>query len=230
MNKRFLFHAVCLSAVISFFLIPANDVLAFEPLFNSSLTYSAGYVPASVCAADLDGDGDLDLAVANIYSHNVSVLINNGDGMYAGAVNYGTGDGPHSVCAGDMDGDDDLDLAVANEYSRNVSILFNLSGITTDVQDNPLVPVRLSSNYPNPFNPVTTLKFNVPRTGHVTIAVYDVTGRKVRVLVDRVFQMGAFETTWNGKNTAGESVGSGVYFARMETCGHKAVRKMVLLR
>ncbi|MBN2184298.1 MAG: VCBS repeat-containing protein [Candidatus Krumholzibacteriota bacterium] len=148
--------------------------------------------------------------MANSYSHNVSVFFNNGDGTYAAAVNYGVGEQPHSVCAGDLNGGDDIDLVVANYFSDNVSILMNLTNVCTDVLYIPLVPVNLASNYPNPFNPVTTLKFNVPRTGHFTIAVYDVTGRKVRVLVDRVFQMGAFETTWNGKNTAGESDGSGV--------------------
>ncbi len=194
----------------NFFLVTANSVLALEPLFYSSLTYGVGNTPYSICAAYLDGDDDLDLAVANSYSHNVSVFFNNGDGTYAAAVNYGVGEQPHSVCAGDLNGGDDIDLVVANYFSDNVSILMNLTNVCTDVLYIPLVPVNLASNYPNPFNPVTTLKFNVPRTGHFTIAVYDVTGRKVRVLVDRVFQMGAFETTWNGKNTAGESDGSGV--------------------
>ena len=54
--------------------------------------------PRSVFAADLDGDGDQDLAVANYGSNNVSVLKNNGDGTFASAVNYATGTGTQSVC------------------------------------------------------------------------------------------------------------------------------------
>ena len=53
-----------------------------------------GATPASVCAADLDGDGDSDLAVANYGSNNVSILKNNGDGTFAAAVNYGVGSEP----------------------------------------------------------------------------------------------------------------------------------------
>ena len=65
MEKIFLFLAVCFSVTITLFLIPANSVLAFEPLFYSSLIYTAGDLPCSVFAGDLDGDSDLDLAVAN---------------------------------------------------------------------------------------------------------------------------------------------------------------------
>jgi len=113
MKKSPLF-TVFFSATITLFLIPANSVLALEPLFYSSLAYDAGDGPSSVCVGDLDGDNDLDLAVVNQTSDNVSVLLNNGDGTYAASVNYNAGDYPLSVCAGDLDGDYDLDLAVAN--------------------------------------------------------------------------------------------------------------------
>ena len=79
----------------------------------------------SVAIGDLNGDGNLDLAVANSSSNNVSVLLGNGDGSFQSAVNYGAGDGPCSVAIGDLNGDGDLDLAVANRISDNVSILIN---------------------------------------------------------------------------------------------------------
>jgi hypothetical protein len=74
--KKFLFLAVFLSAIVTLFLIPAKSVLASGPLFNSQMTYAAGDGPYSVFAGDLDGDSDLDLAVANCNSDNVSVLLN----------------------------------------------------------------------------------------------------------------------------------------------------------
>ncbi len=97
------------------------DSIPFAPAVN----YGAGDGPNGVFCADLDGDGDLDLAVASYDSDNVSILKNNGDGTYQTAVNYGAGDGPLSVFCADLDGDTDLDLAVANDDSDNVSILKN---------------------------------------------------------------------------------------------------------
>jgi hypothetical protein len=95
--------------------------------FAPAVYYGVGYAPKSVYCADLDGDDDLDLAVANAAGYDVSILMNNGDGSFASAVNYGAGTEPHSVFCADLDGDDHLDLAVANAdlFSGNISILIN---------------------------------------------------------------------------------------------------------
>jgi len=69
--------------------------------FTEPVMYTAGDGPCSIFSADLDGDGDLDLAVANFFSDNVSILKNNGDGTYQSAVNYGAGNGPISVFCAD---------------------------------------------------------------------------------------------------------------------------------
>jgi hypothetical protein len=88
---------------------------------------AAGTAPFSVAAADLDGDSDRDLAVANLGSDDVTILRNNGSGNFAqaGSSPEAAGDGPGSVAAADLDGDGDQDLAVANEDSDNVTILRN---------------------------------------------------------------------------------------------------------
>jgi 3',5'-cyclic AMP phosphodiesterase CpdA len=86
--------------------------------------------PASIFCADLDGDTDLDLAVANAFIDNIPILKNNGDGTFQSATNYGAGNGPYSVFCADLDGDGDLDLAVANDRSDNVSILLNQTAHT----------------------------------------------------------------------------------------------------
>ena len=62
--------------------------------FQSAVNYGAGDEPRSVAIGDLNGDGNPDLAVANVGSDNVSVLLGNGDGSFQSAVNYGAGDGP----------------------------------------------------------------------------------------------------------------------------------------
>ncbi len=75
----------------------------------------------SVTAADVDGDGAVDLVTANSYSNTVSVLRNLGDGTFAAQVTYAVGDCPCSVTAADVDGDGAVDLVTANSYSDTVS-------------------------------------------------------------------------------------------------------------
>ena len=99
------------------------DSIPFAPAVNYPL--GVGDSPSSVFCADLDGDNDLDLAVANSATDNVSILKNNGDGTFASAENFGAGDGPYALFCADLDGDNDPDLAVANYWSNNVSILKN---------------------------------------------------------------------------------------------------------
>jgi hypothetical protein len=99
------------------------DAAPGDPLFNPAVHYPAGDQPNSVAVADLDGDNNLDLAVANEGSHNVSVLLGYGDGTFEDAVDYAGGTRCTSVAAGDLDGDNNLDLAVANENSHDVSVL-----------------------------------------------------------------------------------------------------------
>jgi len=98
---------------------------AQDSLFAPAVNYGTGSQPWSVFSADLDGDGDNDLAVANHISNSVSILKNNGNGTFQVAVNYGAGTFPSSVFSADLDGDGDKDLAVANSGSNNVSILKN---------------------------------------------------------------------------------------------------------
>jgi len=90
----------------------------------------------------------------------------------------------------------------------------------------------LSQNFPNPFNPTTTIRFRIKRSGHVKLEIYDVSGRLVEVLVDRdlAAKADAYEASWHGKGRFGNDVASGVYFYRLEAEGFVKTRKLVLLK
>jgi hypothetical protein len=102
--------------------------------------------------------------------------------------------------------------------------------VDVDEELNKVHSYTFSPNYPNPFNPTTTIVFSVPERGRAKIVVYDLAGREVDVLVDRVFTSGEYQAMWDGKNRIGEQVVSGVYFARITVNDYTAVTKMVLLR
>lgn len=89
---------------------------------------------------------------------------------------------------------------------------------------------RLLGAAPNPFNPMTTIRYEIAAPGHVTIAVFDVGGRLVRNLVDKHVDAGRHEVMWNGLDGAGNAAASGVYFYRLKTPGFIDTRKMVLLK
>ena len=88
----------------------------------------------------------------------------------------------------------------------------------------------LLQNYPNPFNPETTIRYTLPAPGEVELAVYDVTGRRVRTLVRQRQSAGAYTVTWDGRDARGQAVASGVYLYRLVAGGQVQVRRMVLLR
>ncbi|MFH1688714.1 MAG: GEVED domain-containing protein [Candidatus Eisenbacteria bacterium] len=90
---------------------------------------------------------------------------------------------------------------------------------------------RLGQNTPNPFNPTTTISYDVPADGgHVEIRIIDVTGRLVRTLVDEPQTGGRKSVAWDGRDDGGERCGSGVYFYRIDAPGFSSSRKMVLLK
>jgi len=88
----------------------------------------------------------------------------------------------------------------------------------------------LKANYPNPFNPSTTIAFELARAGLVTIDIYNIKGQRVRALVNELFSNGGHKVVWNGCDDSGRDVKSGVYFYRMVSEGYVGVKKMVMMK
>jgi hypothetical protein len=107
-----------------------------------------------------------------------------------------------------------------------------LNGETTlaDAGQETPVSYELHPAFPNPFNPETIIRYDLPIDSNVSIVVYDVQGRSVRTLVDQRIKAGTHRLVWDGTNESGRNVASGVYVYRIQAGGFHAVRKVTLLR
>jgi len=98
--------------------------------------------------------------------------------------------------------------------------------------ENILLPKEysLSQNYPNPFNPITVINFALPQASEVNIEVFNILGRRVTTLIDRHMEAGYHSVKWDGVNSEGTSVATGVYFYRIQAGDFTKSKKMVLLK
>ena len=88
----------------------------------------------------------------------------------------------------------------------------------------------LSQNFPNPFNPTTSISYSLPENSDISISVYNLTGQKIIELVDDHVNAGMYTVTWNGTNHVGVSVSSGVYIYMLQSDSFTAVKKMILIK
>jgi len=94
----------------------------------------------------------------------------------------------------------------------------------------PLAPVYGLRAWPNPFNPRTTIAWDLPAPGRLAIAIHDARGRRVAVVLDEMRPSGSGSLVWDGRTDAGVALPAGVYFARASGPGGRSVRKLTLLK
>lgn len=112
-------------------------------------------------------------------------------------------------------------------------IVMDETGVEVGVDDaNTPVPAKpfLNNNYPNPFNNTTEIEFGIPRQGHVSLTIYDVTGQWITNLVDGALAPGSHILKWNGTDSFGQAVPSGNYLLVMKSGGFTSSKKIVLLK
>ena len=120
-----------------------------------------------------------------------------------------------------------------SQLLKDVLEYFGITGDGADITGVGNVPgiAFATSNYPNPFNPSTTIKYSMPKAGHLTLNVYNVRGQLVKTLIDGARPAGADQTiVWDGTDNLGSAVSSGVYFYEARTGGEVKVQKMALVK
>lgn len=99
-----------------------------------------------------------------------------------------------------------------------------------DITDDIIAQTELISNTPNPFNPITTINFQISEVGYVDLSIYNIKGQKIKTLVSSNQDIGSHEVIWDGKNYSGNSVGSGIYYYKLISGNYRSIKKMVLLK
>jgi hypothetical protein len=191
----------------------------------------------SSCAwGDYDLDGDVDVAFCGYTGASLYTRIyrNTGSGFVDSGLSFpGVREGALALYDFDCDCDPDFLLVGADWSTKYAQPYENTSldwvGIPGDG------PIQSSArllrlNCPNPFNPSTTVGYTVPAAGDVRLAVYDLSGRLIRTLVDAVVEEGDYETAWDGRANDGRAAASGVYFCRLTTPAGTDARKVVLMK
>ena len=107
--------------------------------------------------------------------------------------------------------------------------VFIITGLGT--VDETVIPTKfsMSSNYPNPFNPVTHVNFDIPEQANVSFSIYSLLGQEVMSQTNE-YQPGTYKLTWNGRDQMGNTLPSGVYLLRMESERFLKTRKLVLMK
>jgi len=89
---------------------------------------------------------------------------------------------------------------------------------------------KLDQNFPNPFNPITTIPYSLDLDGPVRMTIVDIKGREVKALMSESQPSGLYQVTWNSQNNQGQAVEAGIYFCRLESDGRTEIRKLLLVK
>jgi len=147
----------------------------------------------------------------------------------------------NSAVYGDDVTTEDIDGLKSGE---KIAFAYDGDTLTSHVQFNPMsfhdvkldydtflpTTFALYQNHPNPFNPITTIRYDLSENGPVSIIIYDLMGREIKTLVKQVSAPGRYSVNWNGRNQFGKQIASGMYFYRMETPKFQSVKKLIFLK
>ena len=201
--------------------------------------------------ADLDNDGDLEIIAA---IKNGLVFIFHHDGTpYNNAPFNLAGSIESSPAVGDLDGDGDYEIAFGttaglevidikddkgdrlswNMHRGNLERTGSLGMTLVSIQDGELaIPKQfaVSPNYPNPFNPTTSIDIQIAQSSKLLVQVFDARGRLINTLINNDIDAGYYHVMWNGKDSKGYDMSTGVYFISVASGVDRNTQKIILLK
>ncbi len=188
----------------------------------------------TVCPADIDGDGEPDVVGAAQEASDLAWWHNGGGDPIDWSremINYNFG-GAWPAFATDLNGDERIDVIAGGNSANEIRWWENSAptgiGDEADLDERQPRITHLSQNQPNPFNPSTTIRYELTRSSKVLLKVYTVRGQEVRTLVDARQNPNSYQVVWDGRDDNGQTLGSGIYFYRLEVGNRIEIKRMVL--
>ena len=133
-----------------------------------------------------------------------------------------------------------MELAVEKQFDDKYALTYGtgpkMSVVIAEVQNAPAIPTTfaLAQNHPNPFNPSTTISYNVEQSGYVNPKLYDLMGRMVRTLAANQYvsagHQAGYSVMWNGLDNHGQKASAGLYIYRLQSGSMTMTNKMILLK
>ena len=182
-----------------------NNLYESDPLFNSYYMLSKGS-PA------------INSGTINIPSLDLRNYYHNTNPFFASIPLFSFPE--YDLAGNHMINDGQISMG-AYQYIESTSVIGS---------DLPLEVTMLYGNYPNPFNPVTTISFRLKSSSFVSLNIYNIRGQKIKSVVSEYMKSGEHRFEWNGKDDDGNSVSSGIYLYRLRTDDYSEVKRMVLMK
>ncbi len=183
---------------------------------------------------DIDGfvydenDNPIEGATVNVVGANSERLaLTNEAGYY---ILRNIPEGTHDVTYWAEGYEEYTEQGIQVTLGQLVSVDVNLGLVANDDVEDVRYATEIIGNYPNPFNPETNISFSLSESSNAELTVYNVKGQKVIKLVDKYLNEGKHTITWNGKDSSGIDVSTGVYFYRLRSNGRTASGKMLLMK
>ena len=130
-----------------------------------------------------------------------------------------------------------IDTPLPSDFQIAEGILVDLEGNIDEIQNVEIGDLRavpqefgLDQNVPNPFNPSTTIGYQLPEQAHAKLVIYNVLGQEVRTLVDEALDAGFYTTNWDSRDQHGRKLASGIYIYRIQAGNYAQIRRMMLLK
>ncbi len=214
------FHVAMAEALLAGFSVGRNNQnIFFEPLLPSQvligLPATGNAASSGFTEAELIKDAVNYLVKAEAYGGNYVLSKATGYPEFRGLMTWSI----------------NWDVSSNNSFSSSYRDFLNSLDLTSGIDETPIVAnFQLFPNYPNPFNPSTSIKYEVKSAALLRIEIFDILGKKINILTNAYHTPGQYKVSWNGKNSLGGHVASGIYFYKLSSSESIQVRRMVLNR